>query len=135
MEFKDEKINEILNRAKDYRQDLRATVDSFSEKEMGEAFKEILDEYGNITRKDENINDKNNIILKCKITEKEALNGCMKKIKYKQLNSEGKQELNTINLKIPQNIKDGQKIILYNDGNYIKEKDSMSKVIVEIKVK
>ena len=82
-----------------------------------------------------NMYDKNNIYLKCKISKDEALVFCMKKIKYKQINQKGIKEIKKFDLKIPSNIKDGQSILLHNEGNYIKEKNVISDVVVEIKVK
>ena len=67
------------------------------------------------------LNDKNNIFLKCQISEQEALNGCTKKIKFMQICENGKAEPNEMNVKIPKGIKKDSSIIFYDQGNFIKE--------------
>ena len=103
-----------------------------------EKFNEInMEELKKIFEKNKNdidLNDKNNIFIKCKISKQEALKGCNKKIKFKQICENGKKEKNMINLKIPKGIQNNQSIILYNQGNYIKEKDKISNIIVNVKI-
>ncbi len=136
MEIKDEKINQILEKSKKYREQLASTKNSFmnSEKEFAD-FEKVFEENFNIVKKDVDLNDKNNIFLKCKISEQEALNGCTKEIKYKQICEDGKKENNIINVKIPKGIQKGQSIILYNNGNYVTEKNQMGNVIIKIEIK
>ena len=80
------------------------------------------------------INDKNNIFLKCQISEQEALNGCTKKIQFMQICENGKTESNELDVKIPKGIKKDSSIILYNQGNYIKELNKRSNIIIKIEV-
>lgn len=81
------------------------------------------------------INNPNNIFLKCKISKQEALNGCIKKIKYNQIDENGEENKNTIDVKIPKEIKNNQSIICYNQGNYIKELETRSNIIIKIEIK
>ena len=136
MEIKDEKTNEILENSKKYRKQLVSNMNNFInlEKEFAD-FEKVFEENFNIDKKDAYLNEKNNIFLKCKISKQEALNGCIKKIKYKQICEDGKKRLNIINLKIPNIIQNNQSIILYNNGNYVKEKNQMSNVIIKIEIK
>lgn len=135
MEIKDEKINEILEKSKKYRENLASNIDSFknTEKEF-DCIGKIFEEEFKRNAKEFNINDENNIFLKCKISKQEALNGCTKKIKYKQICEDGKERQNMIDLKIPNAIQNNQSIVLYNNGNYIKEKNQMSNVIIKIEI-
>lgn len=132
MDIKDEKINDLLKRTKEYRKNLsNSKFDTFEDKDIGDIFKSFFEN----TKENLDMNDKDNIYLKCKISKEEALGGCMKEIKYKQINQKGKKEIRKFDLKIPSNIKDGQSILVHNEGNYIKEKDGMSHLVAEIKVK
>ena len=72
---------------------------------------------------------------KNEISEHEALNGCTKKIKFMQVCENGKAEPTEMNVKIPKEIQKGQSIILYNQGNYIKELNKRSNIIIEIEIK
>ena len=81
------------------------------------------------------LNDKNNIFLKCQISEQEALNGCIKKIKFMQICENGKAEPNEMNVKIPKGIKKDSSIIFYDQGNYIKELNKRSNIIIGIEIK
>lgn len=81
------------------------------------------------------LNDKNNIFLKCKISEQEAINGCNKKIKFIQICENGKKKATEIDVKIPKGIKKDSSIILYNQGNYIKELNKKSNIIIGIEIK
>lgn len=140
MEIKDEKINDLLKRTKEYRKNLsNSKFNTFEDKnfkdkdfgDLGDIFKSFFEN----AKENFDMNDKDNIYLKCKISKDKALEGCMKKIKYKQINQKGIKEIKKIDLKIPSNIKDSQSIVLHNEGNYIKEKNVISDVVVEIKVK
>ena len=86
------------------------------------------------------LGNQNNIYIKCIITEKEALNGCNKKIRYKYIkydensNTEIKR-YNEITVKIPPKIKNGNRIIIRNSGNITKENSEEGNLIVEIIIK
>ena len=136
MEIKDEKINQILKRSRKYREQLASNMDSFinTEKELAD-FGKVFEENLKKDIKNIDLNDKNNIFLKCKISEKEALDGCTKKIKYNYICENGKKENNIINVKIPKGIQKDQSIILYGDGNYIKELDKRSNIIIKVEIK
>ena len=82
-----------------------------------------------------NINDKNNVFIVCRITKQEALSGGIKKIKYNQICENGKKEKNIIDVKIPKGIQNNQKIIIYNNGNYVKNENKMSHLIIKIEIK
>ncbi len=81
------------------------------------------------------INNPNNIFLKCQISKQEALDGCTKQVKYKQTDENEKENKNIIDVKIPKGIQKGQSIIYYNQGNYIKELETRSNIIIEIEIK
>ena len=136
MEINDEKINQILEKSKKYREQLALDMDSFknTEKEFAD-FEKVFEENFNMDVKNVDLNDKNNVFLKCKISEQEALDGCTKKIKYNYIREDGEKENNIINVKIPKGIQKNQSIILYGDGNYIKELDKRSNIIVKVEIK
>lgn len=132
MKIEDEKINQLLEKAEEYRKDLaNSRFGSFEDLRTEETFQAF---FGDREKKIE-IDDKNNIFLKCKISKEEALNGCRKKIEYQLVNENGKKEKNKILLDIPNNIKEGSRILLQNCGNYMMEKDVYSHLVVEIKIK
>ena len=81
------------------------------------------------------LNDKNNIFLKCKISEQEAINGCTKKIKFIQVCENGKKKTTEMDVKIPKGIKKDSSIIFYDQGNYIKELNKRSNIIIRIEIK
>lgn len=136
MEIKNEEINQILEKSKEYRKQLASNMNSFMNtgKEFAD-FEKVFEKSFNKDIKNIDLNNKNNIFLKCKISEQEALNGCTKKIKYNYLREDGKKENNIINVKIPKGIQKGQSIIYYDQGNYIKEINKRSNIIIEIQIK
>lgn len=132
MKIEDEKMNDLLKRAEEHRRDLaNSRFGSFEDLRNQETFQAF---FGNDEKKIE-IDDKNNIFVKCEISKEEALNGCKKKIEYRLKNENGKKEKNKIFLEIPSNIKKGSKILLHNCGNYMKEKGVYSHLVVEVKIK
>lgn len=131
MDTNDNKINELLDRAKNYRNEL-----SKSSNEFGNFENLITEELQEIFQKGRNefkIEDKRNVFVQCRITEDEVKKGPMKKIKYKRINENGNKETNEILIKIPEGINVGQSIVIYGEGNYVKELDKSSDLIVEIK--
>ena len=136
MEINDEKINKILEKSKKYREQLASNMNSFinTEKELAD-FEEVFEENFKKDIKNIDLNDKNNVFLKCKISEQEALDGCTKKIKYNCIREDGKKENNIINVKIPKGIQKDQSIVIYGDGNYIKELDKRSNIIIKVEIK
>ena len=136
MEIKDEKINKILEKSKKYREQLASNMNSFinTEKELAD-FGKVFEENFKKDIKNIDLDDKNNVFLKCKISEKEALDGCTKKIKYNYIREDGEKENNIINVKIPKGIQKNQSIILYGDGNYIKELYKRSNIIIKVEIK
>ena len=122
-----DKLNELLGRRKNYRDDLSRTINEFEEfdlEELQKSFQEGRNEF--------EIADNRNVFVQCKITKKEMQEGCTKKIKYNRINENGKQESNIIDIKIPSQVQIGQRIIIYGQGNYIKELNTSSDLIVEI---
>ena len=85
--------------------------------------------------KQEFLEDEDNVFLECKISKQEALNGCIKKVKYNQISENGKKQKNMLNVKVPKEIENNQKIIIYNKGNYIEQKNKWSNVIITIYIK
>lgn len=131
MNINDKKINELLDRTKNYRNNLSKSMNEF------ENFNNLnVEELQNVFQEERNkfkIEDNINVFVKCKIAKKELQKGCMKKIKYNRINENGKKETNVIDVKIPSEIQTGQKIIIYGQGNYIKELNKNSCLIIEIK--
>ena len=105
--------------------------------EIEETFEKMnLEELKKIFDKDKvDLNDKNNIFLKCQISKQEALNGCTKKIKFMQICENGKAKQSEMDVKIPKGIQKGQSIVYYNQGNYIKELEKRSNIIIRIEIK
>ena len=136
MEIKDEKINQILEKSKEYREQLASNMNDFinSKKELAD-FENCFEEIFNKSMKEVDLNDENNIFLKCKITDQEALNGCTKKIKYKHICEDGTRKNNILNVKIPKGIQDNQKIIFHNEGNYLNSENKKSHLIINVKIK
>ena len=105
--------------------------------EIEETFEKMnLEELKKIFDKDKvDLNDKNNIFLKCQISKKEALTGCTKKIKFLQVSENGKAKTTEMDVKIPKGIQKGQSIVYYNQGNYIKELNKRGNIIIGIEIK
>ena len=131
MNVNDSKINELLNKVKNYRNDLSKSIEQFGSlenldlEELQKSFQE-----GNNTFK---VEDNRNIFIQCNITKEEANKGCIKKIEYTRINENGKNVVNDIEIKIPKGIQKGQEIILFGEGNYIKELNRNSNLIVKIR--
>lgn len=79
------------------------------------------------------LSNPNNIYVNCKLNKLEAQKGCYKTVKFKRNSESGKKENIKYDVKIPADIKDGQKILIHNEGNH-NEKD-IGNLVVEIKVK
>ena len=127
MYMQDEKINQLLQRSKNYKNNLLKTFQPFEDFSLDEKLPILF-------KKDIfNVEDKKNIFLQCKITKEEANKGCIKKLKYTRKNELNKKERNVISLKIPSNIKETHKIIIYNEGNYI-GKNTRSNLVIDIKI-
>lgn len=106
-----EGMQDLLSRVKSYRTKLsKPALDNSFIKDL--KFDDVTNEIA--------INEKNNIYVKCNITRKEAVTGCIKTIKTKQ-----KQ----IQVKIPAGIVYGQQLILKGAGN------GYSNLIVSIIIK
>lgn len=105
--------------------------------ETEEIFEKMhLEELEKIFNKDDiDLNNKNNVFLKCQLSEQEAIDGCTKKIKFMQICENGKIETNEIDVKIPQGIKNASSIVCYGQGNYIKEQNKRSNVIIKVEIK
>ena len=65
----------------------------------------------------------------------ELKNGCKKIIKYKFRNKANKKITKKLEVKIPKDIKEEQKIIIHESGNYIKEKNKYSDLVINILMK
>lgn len=94
-----EDMQDLLDRVKSYRTKL-------SKPALDNSFMQDL-QLGGVTNEIA-VNEKDNIYVKCSITRKEAITGCIKTIKTKQ-----KQ----IQVTIPAGIADGQPLILKGAGN------------------
>ncbi len=128
MNVNDSKINELLKRAQNYRNDLSKSIEQFENLDL-EELQKSFQEGNNVFE----IEDNRNIFIQYKITKEEANKGCMKKIKYTRINENGKKVTNEIEIKIPKGIQKGQEIILNGEGNYIKDLNKNSNLIVKIR--
>lgn len=130
MKTKDNEINKILDRAKNYRKDLSKSMNEFGNfknlkvEELQKEFQEERNEF--------KIEDKRNIFVQCKITKDEANKGCIRKIRYNRITTKETTESNEIFTKIPKGTKVGQNIVIYGEGNYVKELNKNSDLIIEI---
>ena len=133
---KDEEINKILARAEKYRE--KYNERSSTEKnvkfeintDIGDIFKAFFE-----TQPCNNYSNENNIFINCKLNQYEIKNGCKKIIKYKFRDKANKKITKKLEVKIPKDIKEEQKIIIHESGNYIKEKNKYSDLVINILVK
>lgn len=93
-------MQDLLNRLKDYR------ANKLSKPALDNSFMKDL-QFGGVTNGFA-VNEKDNIYVKCSITKKEAVTGCIKIVRTKN-----KQ----IQVTIPDGIVDGQQLILKGAGN------------------
>lgn len=135
LKSKDEEINKILSRAEKYREQYNEKITNKNnynfnlemDSNFGAVFKEFFDKFKNY-----DYNDKNNVFINCKLKQEELKNGCTKIIKYKYMDKNNKKILQKLEVKIPKNIKERQKIVIHNCGNYIKEQNRYSHLIINI---
>ena len=133
---KDEEINKILARAEEYRKQYdkkfnkEENVDFDINTDIGDIFKAFFE-----TQPCNNYSNENNIFINYKLNKNEAKNGCKRIIKYKSREKNNKQTFKKIEVKIPSDIKEEQKIIIHECGNYIKEKNKYSDLVINILVK
>lgn len=133
---KDEEINKILDRAEKYREQYNEKLTNEKnvkfkiDNDIGDIFKEFFG-----TSEKHNFNDKNNVFIKCKLNLNELKNGCTKNIKYKFRDKNNRNIIKRIEVKIPKNIQEGQKIIIHGCGNYIKERNQYSNLVINIVMK
>lgn len=136
LKTEDKEINKILKKAEVYRNNLKEnqfeifTVNFQGDSSLGEIFEDFFKNRNKV-----DLEDKNNIFLKYKISKNEALNGCEKEIKYKYLNEENKKINKKIKIKFPKDIKDGQNMAICQSGNYIKDLNKYSDVIITLNVR
>lgn len=137
METKDQEINKILEKAENYRKELnKSKFETFKANDLNDdmSLSEIFEEFFEKSNK-ANLDDKNNVFLTYKLSKEEALNGCEKEIKYKYINEEDKKITRKQKIKFPKNIKDGQNIAIIQNGNYIKELNKYSDLIITVTVR
>lgn len=92
-------MQDLLDRVKSYRTKLsKPAIDNTFIKDLK------LDDVTNEIA----VNEKDNIYVKCRITRKEAVTGCIKTVKTKQIQ---------IQVTIPAGIVDGQQLIIKGAGN------------------
>lgn len=106
--------------------EIEENVDFDIDTDIGDIFKAFFE-----TQPSNNYNDENNIFINCKLNKNE----CKKIIKYKRKEKNNKRTFKKIEVKIPSDIKEEQKIIIHGCGNYIKEKDNYSDLVINILVK
>ena len=130
---KDEEINKILARAEEYREkynkklEMENNVKFDIDANIGDIFREF---FGNFKELD--YDDENNVFVNYKLTKDELVNGCEKTIKFKVKEKDNKNIVKKMKIKIPQNVSDGQKIIVRGCGNFINEKKQYSDLVINI---
>ena len=121
-----EDIQDLLNRANKYRQNLKPVETKIN---MEEHF--ITDiNFNYINDYKVEITTSGNIEEKYYITKDEAITGCTKTLTYTKLNRFHKEIETSIQFEIPKGIRNGQDIILEGKGNYMK--DRYSNLIIKI---
>ncbi len=136
MKTKDEEINKILDRAEEYRKQFQkkeSHVEAISFNDDLD-FGEIFDEFFKLHNK-LNYDDKNNVFIKCKLTKENLKNGCTKIIKYKSIDKNNKRISKKIEVKFPKQLSVGQKVIIAGCGNYIKENNAYSNLVITVEGK
>ena len=89
-----------------------------------------LEKYFN---KETELTNPNNIYIDYAISKKHIEKGIEKTIKFKRIIENNKTEKSKINLKIPVNIQNGQKVFFYGEGNRLN--GIVGNLVVKIKVK
>ncbi len=124
---KREDIQDLIDRVEKYRIEVtKSKLDNSFIKDLD--FTDIMKQHQTET----DINDKDNIYVKCKISRKEARTGCTRTVKISRINESGDKEHNIIQVKIPPEIENEQYIILKCEGNYVNNRysDLIIKVII-----
>jgi len=81
-------------------------------------------------KKDVDVDNINNIFVKCNITKKEAENGCVKAIKYIWKTEKKDNQKETIEVIIPKGIAEKRNLVIKSKGNYL-EDNSYSDLIIK----
>lgn len=133
---KDEELNKILARAEKYRSQYneKFNIEKNAKFNLGNDIADIFEAFFG-TKVKTDYNDKSNVFINCKLNKNEIKNGCTKIVKYKAMERNNKVIVKKIEIKISTNIKEGQKIIIRECGNYINEKNKYSDLIINILVK
>lgn len=125
---KREDIQDLIDRAEKYRTEVtKSKLDNSFIKDLD--FTDIMKQHQTET----DINDRDNIYVKCKISRKEARTGCTKSIKISRINTNGNKEKNIIQVKIPSQIENEQHIVIRGEGNYINNR--YSNLIIKVILK
>lgn len=130
---RDKEINEILDRAEEYRKQFQEnechekTINSDVSKKLEKIFKIAFNK-----EECKEYKDKNNVFINCKLNKNNLKNGCTKVIKYKSKNKYNKIITRKIKVKFPPCISEGQKFIISGCGNYKKESNSYSDLVITI---
>lgn len=130
---KDEEINKILARAEEYREkynkklEMENNVKFDIDANIGDIFREF---FGNFNELD--YENENNVFVNYKLTKDELVNGCEKTIKFRVKEKDNKNIVKKMKIKIPENVSEGQKIIVHGCGNYINETNQYSNLVINI---
>jgi len=106
-----------------------STQETTSTEDLGEIVKSFL----KLCSGDEDLNNPDNVYAKCKISKKDAIRGCEKRVSIKRTLEDNTQEKAKIDVEIPKNIKTGQKIIIAEEGN--RTPNNVGHLVVDILVK
>lgn len=125
-----EDVQDLLGRLRSYRVELsKPAIDNSFIQDID--FTNIMKQHQTET----DINDKDNIYVKCKISRKEARTGCTRTVKISRINESGSTANNVIEVRIPAGIENGQQLILPWEGNYLQNKNIRSNLVIKIIVK
>lgn len=122
-----EDIQDLIDRAEKYRTEV-------TKSKLDNSFIQDID-FTNIMKQHQtetDINNKDNIYVKCKISRKDSITGCTRTVKISRINENGSIANNIIEVRIPSGIENGQHIILKCAGNYVNNRysDLIIKVII-----
>ena len=129
----DKEINRILDKAEEYRKQFQEniysknSIDFETNIDWGDIFETFFDKNNRL-----DFEDKNNVFINYKLNKKELEEGCIKKIKYKIKDKNNKIITRKVEVKFPSGISEKQKIVISGCGNYKKENNSYSNLIITV---
>lgn len=130
MQTIDKEINEILNRAEEYRkkfqknEEKEEVIKSNLSVDLGDIVKQF---FSNIDTTDEN-----SVFIKYKIKKADLENGIIKNLKYKVVDKNNRKIKKVISIKLTKKILKEQTIVISGCGNYIQAENRYSNLIITL---